>query len=190
MTAPVSTITGLNHLIGATVTGVADGRKIEPQTVSARGTIVLDEPATNVVVGLGFVAQLQSLYLDAMDKPTIQGQRKRTAAITARVEASRGFMVGANQPDGGAQSPIQIAPAWHGLTSVPDAGIPPYGEESKPLFTGDIRVPLPGGYDTRGQVAFQQSEPFPMNILALISDWEAGDQPQTRKKPRGQGDEG
>lgn len=190
MTAPVSTVYGLNHLIGATVTGVADGQVIPPQVVSAAGTITLETPATSVVVGLGFVAQLQSLYLDAMDAPTIQGQRKRNAAVTARVEASRGFMVGANQPDGGAQSPIQVAPAWHGLTEVPSVGIPPYGEEAKPLFTGDIRVPLPGGYDTRGQIAFQQSAPLPMNILALVTEWEAGDMPQKRNKPKGQPDEG
>jgi hypothetical protein len=190
MTAPVSTVTGLNHLIGAVVTGVADGEVIPPQIVSENGTIALDRPATNVVIGLGFVAQLQSLYLDAMDNPTIQGQRKRNAAVTARVEASRGFMVGANQPDGGAQSPIQIAPAWHGLTEVPSAGVPPYGQAAQPLFTGDVRVPLPGGYDTRGQIAFQQSAPLPMNVLALVTEYESGDQPQKGRKPKGQPDEG
>jgi hypothetical protein len=189
MTAPVSTVFGLNHLIGATVTGVADGEVIPPQVVSDNGTIDLARPATNVVIGLGFVAQLQSLYLDAMDNPTIQGQRKRNAVVTARVEASRGFMVGANQPDGGAQSPIQIAPAWHDLTEVPARGVPPYGETAQPFFTGDIRVPLPGGYNTRGQIAFQQSAPLPMCVLSLVTEWEAGDQPQTRKKPKGQPDE-
>jgi hypothetical protein len=99
VTAPVATISGLDHLIGATVTGLADGNVITPRVVSAIGTINLDAAASSVVVGLGFQAQLQSTYLDA-GQPTLQGQRKKISAVTARIELSRGVKVGSNQPDG------------------------------------------------------------------------------------------
>lgn len=186
LTAPVSTIGGLGHLIGATVTGVADGAVIPPTVVAPDGTITLPHPATSVVVGLGFQAQLQSVYLDA-GEPTVQGQRKKIAAVTVRVEASRGLKIGTNQPDGAVFSPPQIAPEWNDLVDVPDKGVAPYGSTVIPLFTGDIRVPVTGGYDTRGQVAVQQDNPLPMKVLAYISEVFAGDTPQTMAPKKQQG---
>ena len=76
MTAPVSTIGGLQHLAGATVTGLADGNVIPPTVVSATGTITLGTPASQVTVGLAFLPQFQTVYLDA-GEPTVQGQRKK-----------------------------------------------------------------------------------------------------------------
>jgi len=183
MTAPDAIIAGLNHLIGATVTGVADGAVIPPTVVSAAGTIVLPQPASSVVVGLGFQAQLQSVYLDA-GEPTVQGQRKKIAAATARIEASRGLKIGSNQPDGSTLSPPQIAPAWSGLTAVPDKGVSPYGSGVVPLYTGDLRIVVSGGYATPGQVAIQQDNPLPMNVLALVPELYPGDLPQTQAPKR------
>lgn len=184
LTAPVSTISGLNHLIGASVTGVADGVVIPAQTVSAQGTITLATPATNIVVGLGFTVQIQSLYLNPSEAPTVQGQRKKVAAVTCRVEASRSFEAGANQPDGSTQSPPTIAPTWSNLTTVPDKGVPAFGSSTIPLWTGDLRVPITGGYDTKGQVALQQSNPLPLNLLSLIPEALPGDLPQLRAPQR------
>lgn len=184
LTAPVSTIGGLNHLIGATVTGVADGVVIPPTVVSVNGTIPLPQPSTSVVAGFGFTAQLQSVYLDTGNEPTVQGQRKKIAAVTVRVEASRGLQVGTNQVDGSTLSPPQIAPPWPGMVPVPDMGVAPYGSTVVPLFTGDIRVPVTGGYNTRGQVAIEQSNPLPMQILAFIPEVFGGDTPQTQAPKR------
>jgi hypothetical protein len=185
LTTPTSTIEGLIHLRGATVTGVADGIVIPPQVVTPQGEITLATPASNVVVGLGFTAQLQSLYLEAGQSPTGQGQRKKIPAVTARMEQSRSFMMGANQPDGSTLSPPQIAPAWTNLAPVPDKASPSFGSTVVPLWTGDVRIIMPGGYDTKGQVALQQSNPLPMNCLSIIpEDW-PGDEPQLKEPPPG-----
>lgn len=180
LTAPVSTVTGLMHLAGATVTGVADGQVIPPQVVSPLGTINLPTPASNVVVGLQFTTQYQSLYFDPSTNETVQGQRKKLAAVTARVEASRGFEIGANQVDGSTLSPMQIAPQWNSLTVAPDLGEPAYGSTIVPLATGDVRIVLPGGFNTRGQVALQQRNPLPLNLLSLISEDDPGDTVQLK----------
>lgn len=184
MTAPVTTISGLDYLAGATVTGLADGNVIPPTVVSAQGTINLAVPASAVTIGLGFQAQLQSVYLD-VGQPTVQGQRKKIAAVTARLENSRGVKMGSNQPDGSTLSPMQIAPKWKNLDAVPDlapaqyGGIkPPYNSISVPLFTGDRHIPIKGGFQKAGQVALQQDLPLPMQVLALISEIDAGDLPQ------------
>lgn len=188
MTTPVSTISGLKYLAGATVTGTYDGNVIPAVTVPASGTISLPAPASQVLVGLAFLPQLQSTYLE-VGAPTIQGQRKKIAAVTARIELSKGIQCGTNQPDGSTLSPPQLAPAWNNLDDVPDKGIPNYGSVVVPLFTGDSRIVVTGGFTTPGQIALQQPNPFPMNILAIVPEMEAGDSPQTtwpKKQQRGQ----
>jgi hypothetical protein len=186
LTAPVSTISGLRYLAGASVTGIADGNVISPRTVSATGTVTLDAAASAVTVGLAFTAQLQTTYLDA-GQPTLQGQRKKISEVTARIEASRGVKVGSNQPDGSVQNPPQLAPTWANLTSMDDKAVRPYNALCQPLYTGDTRCPVTGGMATFGQVAFQQDNPLPLNVLAVISEVDPGDTPQTQwpKKHRG-----
>ncbi len=183
MTAPVTTISGLQHLAGATVTGLADGNIVPPTVVSAAGTITLATPASAVIIGLSFQAQMQSIYLDA-GNPTVQGQRKKVAMVTARIESSRGLKMGSNQLDGSTVTPLQIAPKWKNLSVVPDKGVPPYNSNVIPLFTGDVRIPVTGGYNTKGQVCLQQDNPLPMQILALIEEVLPGDQPETEAKPK------
>jgi hypothetical protein len=183
MTAPVATITGLNHLAGATVTGLADGNVVPPTVVAANGTINLPTAASAVIIGLGFRAQLQSLYLDS-GEPTVQGARKKVAAVTARIENSRGLQMGSNQPDGSTQSPSEVDVAWRNLTAVPDDGpnfpLRPYNALATPLRTGDIRIPVGGGFATPGQVCIQQDNPLPMQILSLVSEEMPGDNPQLK----------
>ena len=178
MDTPTSTIGGLFHLIGMTVTGIADGNVITPRIVAADGSITLDTAATRVIVGLGFTAQLQSIYAE-YDQPTMQGRRKKMAAVTARIEASKGLSIGSNQTDGSTLSPPQLAPAWQNMVTVPDLGEMPYNGLTVPLYTGDVRIPLIGGFATAGQIAIEQSNPLPMNVLAFVPEIEAGDVPQT-----------
>lgn len=187
----VTTISGLDHLAGATVTGLADGVVIAPTTVSASGTITLSNPASLVTIGLGFQAQVQSLYLDA-GAPTVQGRRKKVAAVTVRLEGSgvETVLVGCNQPDGSVQSPPQNSVIWSNLTPLSVAAnqnLPPYGSSVAPLYTGDtLAVPITGGFAKPGQIALQQDAPLPLQVLALIPDVLPGDMPEDAVTPRQQ----
>lgn len=93
-TTPVSIIGGLDHLTGATVGIVADGNFQEPQVV-VDGCVTLDQPATKIIVGLMFTAQLGGLRLEAGD-PTMQGRRKQLPAITLRAMNTRGVLIGSS----------------------------------------------------------------------------------------------
>lgn len=188
MTAPVSTIGGLQHLAGATVTGLADGNVIPKTVVSATGTITLATPASQVVVGLAFLPQFQTVYLDA-GEPTMQGQRKKIPAVTVRLEASRGMRMGTNQPDASTRSPMPVSVPWNegagGLmgviyTNPPNYPLRPYNSLCPSLVTGDIRIPVGGGIATTGQVALQQDNPLPLNVLALYVEVLPGDTAQTQ----------
>ncbi len=179
----------------------ADGNVIAPQVV-VHGAITLETPASGVVVGLGFTAQLQSMYLDA-GSPTVQGRRKGIGAVTVRLMDSSSIEVGANQPDGAAQSPIRLAPRWSGMeegdTDQAGLAMAPYGTavipdtdivRAVPLWTGDIRVPVASGYTKQGQAALQQREPRPVNVLGFVREYDVGDSPQSDPKPdrsRGRG---
>ena len=190
MTAPTSVVSGLWPLVGATVTGVADGIEITPQVVAANGTITLDagtfpDGASQITVGLAYLPQLQSVYLEA-GEPTIQGQRKKVAEVTARVQASGAFTIGSNQPDGSMQSPIQIAPEWQDMADAPNPAINPFNSATRPLYSGDIRIPVQGGFQKPGQVAVEQPHPFPLQVLAFVPQILTGDQP-SQKAPEKQG---
>lgn len=193
LTAPTSTVSGLWHLVGQTVTGVADGSPITPQVVSAAGTITLDAPASAITVGLAFLPQLQSLYLVDDGNGVQQGRRKNIGAVTVRIEASGSFEVGVNQPDGSAQSPMRVAMRWSNMETaqIDTVGLsqPPYGSADvldttyvRPaaLLTGDVRVQVAGGFSKPGQVAVQQPLPLPLQVLAFVPEVDTGDDPEMR----------
>ncbi len=193
----VSVITGLDHLVGMTVTGNADGNVITPRVVAADGSITLDEPAAQVIVGLGYQSQMQTLYLIG-DSPTEQGARKAIPAATVRLEQSGAFKAGTNQIDGSTTMPATLEVTW---VNMKDAGItgpalsqPPYGTADisgvtitrpTPLFTGDVRVPVISGMNKRGQVAIQNDIPMPSQILDIVREVVRGDLPEDEPKQRG-----
>jgi hypothetical protein len=174
MTAPVTTVYGLRALAGMTVTGIADGVVLTPFVVPANGVVTLATPASAVTIGLAFQAQLQSTYILADE---VQGQRGKIAGITARVESSGHFLSGTNQPDGSTLSPVQVAPTWSNLEVTEVPTVAPFNSVTKPLFTGNVRVMTQGGFQVGKQVAIQQNQPLPVQILAFIPELEEGDNP-------------
>lgn len=178
-TTLVTTLSGLNHLNGMSVTGLADGEVIAPQTV-VNGAITLSASASAIVVGLGFTAQLQGVYLE-VGGVTVQGQRKKIAAVNALLQSSKGGQIGANQKDGSVQSPMQLAPTWDastGMVDIQNKGRAPYGSTTRPLFTGYVRIPVPAGFGTTGQPAIQQTAPLPLECLSWVVELLPGDQPE------------
>lgn len=183
----ITKVSGLWHLVGATVTGIADGQPFAPQVVANDGTITLSTPASLITAGLAFLPQFQTLYLDAGD-PTIQGRRGRLTAVTARLEASgvSSVLGGANQTDGSTVSPSRVEVPWGVLPQSPmtplqlpaNQNLPPYGSTVPPLWTGDVRVPIAGGYAKPKQAALQQTAPLPLQILALVPELLPGDMPE------------
>lgn len=179
LSVPVTTVGGLYSLVGATVSGVADGVAITPQVVSATGTITLAQPASQIVIGMPFLPQLQSVYLLTEE---LQGQRKKVAEVTARVQSSGPFEIGSNQPDGSVQSPALIAPLWQNMAVAPTPAVKSYNSPTTPLYTGDIRIPVQGGYQKPGQVAVQQPNPYPLEVLAFVPEVLLGDHPSQTGK--------
>lgn len=190
--ALTATVTGLQHLEGRSVVGLADGVAVGPLTVSATGSVVLPFAAANVTLGLSYTPQIQTLYLDA-GQPTIQGRRKSIYAVTVRTTNSCKLQVGTNQPDGAAQFPPQIAPAWSNMTAMPDQGAAfttAGGGTGITPYTGDVRVAVSAAWQKPGQIAVQQVNPLPLEIVDLVAEFLPGDLPEggitaARAPPRG-----
>jgi hypothetical protein len=180
ITTPVTSVTGLDHLEGMQVTGLADGAVI-PLTTVVNGAIDLVNPASAVVVGLPFLPQLQAMGIEMSSLGSIQGDRKLASGCTVRMEKSKGFQVGANQPVASALD-FQREIPWDHLVDIPEVPRDDVPDAALPLFTGDKWVNLNddwhnyNGWEAApGMLAVQQSAPLPMNILAFVPKVNLGD---------------
>ena len=171
---PTTTITGLNHLNGMTVSILADG-SVSPQQTVVNGSITLPSTASQVTIGLPFVAQLQTMYLDPQGQQgSDQGKRKTIMGVTVRMEASRGISIGTNQPDSSTQ-PNGASVPWSGLYAAKERNASIGAGSAVPLFTGDEYLQVGADWETNGQVAIQTANPLPLNILSLVVWYTSGD---------------
>lgn len=194
---PVTTLSA-PHIAGMNVVGLADGVPFVA-SADAAGSIPLPFAASQVCAGLSFTAQIQTPYLNGQG--VTQGARKVIPAATVRLAASGQFQIGTNQPDGAAQNPPQIAPAWGPLADglplratgnqkPPPTYTSPGGATVTQLWTGDLRVVGAGAdWDSKGQVAIQQSLPLPLQVLAILPEILDGDLPERAYAPQ-QGQQG
>ena len=156
----VTTISGLDHLEGQTVSILANGATHPDKTVS-NGSITLDRSSTNVKVGLSYSSILQTMRLDAgSQNGTSQGKTKRIYEITIRLYESVGVEVGESL-DNMERIPFRTS------ADPMDQGIPP--------FTGDKAVEFRGNYDTDGFIFVRQTQPLPLTILSLYPELQTND---------------
>jgi len=151
--AAVSSLSGLDHLEGETVSILANGAKHADKTVSS-GSISLDVNATNVVVGYKYSSTLETMRIDAGGtEGTSQGKTKRIRGVTARFLETSGAQIG---PDTSNLKPIAFAePGASATTAIP-------------LYNGDKYIEFSGNYETDGFIVVKQDDPLPMTVLALM----------------------
>lgn len=178
ITVPTTIVTGLNHLIGLEVAILADGGVVNNQTVVAfaDGTvgITLPQAASSITVGLPFLPQLQSMYLDPQTQGTSQTKRMSINAMAVRVEKTRGISCGVNQPDQ-ATTPGGGNPVWTNMIELKMRNSTIFAGQPIPLESDDFYLPVNGGWNEHGQVCIQQSYPLAANISALVSYFQLGD---------------
>jgi hypothetical protein len=161
MTAPATVVTGLDHLDGKTVSILADGNVVAPQVVEG-GTVILQQAASSVVVGLPFQCQLQTLNIDIGEGSpggSIQGKQKKVGAVTVRVKDTRGLKAG--------RTPATVVPVkeWSAAT---------YLGGPLPLVTGDQRVIMDPLYEQSGRFWLQLDEPTPATVLGVVPELTLG----------------
>lgn len=160
----VNAVSGLTHLNGLVVYALADGVVQGPFTVAA-GAITLTTPASQVVVGLPFQAQVQPLYLDIEGQNTIQGRLKKNVAATLRVKDAARVKFGTSFA-----TVREYVPAVSSTDPPNNLGTTGTG-----MLLGDIRAHIDPIFDRTGAVCIQQDFPLPCTVLALIPEYAQGD---------------
>jgi hypothetical protein len=148
-----TTISGLDHLEGETVSILSDGAT-HPDRIVSGGSITLARSATNVHVGLPYLSDVGTLRIEAgAADGTAQGKTKRIHRVAIRLYKTLGLKFG---PSADKLDTMTFR------TSSDDMGNPPA------LFTGDKQINWNGYYDTEGKMYFRQDQPLPLTILGLF----------------------
>ena len=153
---PVTTLAGLDHLEGESVQLCADGAVVPPRTVVG-GEITLAAAASNVHAGLQYISKLRTLPVEGGgDFGTSQGKTKRIKKVSLRLLDSIGFKHGVDESN---------------LTEVSFRSDSDPMDKSPPIFTGDKVVEMEHDYDILAQFWIYQEKPYPLNILAMITQF-------------------
>lgn len=158
--AETSTLSGLDHLEGETVSIWADGAVQASKTVSS-GQITLDASATVVQVGLPYThfAKLLKLPFGA-PAGTGVGKTKRIHGVTAVLHNTHQINIG---PDMGRLVPID----FRRVADKMDAAVP--------LFTGERFTEIEGDWERDARLVIQGSAPAPFTLLAVAPEMQTND---------------
>lgn len=165
---PVTTFTGLTHLVGETVvawgtTNGVTGPIGTTYIVNGSGEITLPSSSTNVTVGLAYTWRYQSAKLAF-------GTEGGTSLLRPKRIAEVGLLLGAHHPDA-----IQYGPDFSTMYSMPRV------EDGQDITSTTVRssydekaFPFGGGWDTDSRVCLKGSAPYPAEILGLVTAIEVG----------------
>lgn len=148
----VTTISGLTHLEGETVSILADGAEL-PQQAVASGAITITE-ATTVQVGLPYNSDGQLLRLEAgAADGTALGKKRRSHRTGLLLHRSLGLKIGM---DFNNLDEITFRTTSDPMTRAPA------------LYSGILDHRLEADYDYENQIAWRSDSPLPSNILAIM----------------------
>jgi hypothetical protein len=152
--AATAAISGLDHLEGESVVGVADGAVIPAITVTS-GAVTLPYEAEVVHLGLPYISLVEMLPVEGGSEfGTSQGMTKRIDTMVVRLLDSLVMKHGKDEDN---------------LDELSFRATEDVMDDSPPLFTGDKELETPIGYDSQSTYVIAQEQPYPLNILAVIT---------------------
>lgn len=148
---------GMSHLAGKTITVLAAGKVYRDLVVSLEGTFSLPSGApavTKLHAGLEYTSTLKPMRLDSDQRigPHI-GHVKRLEALHMNVKDSAGMTYDVD----GTEHVVEF---------------PGSDADDQELFTGDIELDIKGGHSYDPELTLRQSDPLPMQVLALVVSYE------------------
>jgi len=148
-----TTLSGLSHLEGQTVSILADGSVHANKTVSS-GAITLDRSVTKACVGLAYDSVLQTMRIEGgAAEGTSQGKIKRISKVVLRLFETVGVKVGPSL------SNLEVVP-FRTTSSNLSAPV-------DTLIEGDKEIEFNDDYNSDGHIFIKQDQPLPASILAI-----------------------
>lgn len=149
-----STLTGLEHLEGQTVSIFVDGSPQPTQVVSGGAVTVSPAMTAKAAVGLGFLSRIKTLRPEAGSATgTAQGKIKRIHKLAAMLHQTVGCRVGR---DFTTMEPLELRTGADHMSAA------------VPLFSGITPLDFPSDYDQDGYVCWEAYQPLPCTLLALM----------------------
>ena len=148
-----STLSGLTHLEGQTVSVLADGATHADKTVSS-GSITLDRACTKACVGLSYDSILQTMRIEGgAAEGTSQGKTKRISKVVLRLFETVG---------------VKVGPALDNLETIPFRTTSSLlSNPVDTLLSGDKEIEFNDDYNSDGFIFIKQDQPLPCSILAI-----------------------
>ena len=148
-----TSLSGLDHLEGQTVSVLADGATHADKTVSS-GAITLDRSTEKAVVGLKYDSVLQTMRIEGgAAEGTSQGKTKRISKVVLRLFETVG---------------VKVGPSLDNLETVPfRTSSDPMDTPVSTLIAGDKEIEFRDDYNTDGFVFVKQDQPLPCSVLAI-----------------------
>lgn len=149
---PTSSVSGLAHLEGCTVSACIDGKGYTGLTVSG-GRVALPRPGSLITIGLPYEAHARTLPLD-ITQPAQFAIKKRVTKVTCSVFNAAGLELSAN--DGKTRYPMGNTATGGGMEKTFERQIP------SPITT------------YQAQIDFYQSYPLPCTLTTYSFNYTAG----------------
>lgn len=153
----VSTVSGLGHLEGETVSCLCDGN-VESQRVVTSGAVSFDSKFSRIHVGLPYTSRIKTLRLD-LNNGSLNGKKRNVAAINIEAVKTRGVKGGTSSLDE--------------LFEIKQREYEKYADPTE-LFTGSKRLTVGTTWGRDGEVILQQDYPLPMTITAILPEVQIG----------------
>jgi hypothetical protein len=154
---PTTSLTGLDHLEGETISILADGAVHAPKVVVG-GVVTLDRLTTSVVAGLPFISEVRPLLLSV---PTEEGnsasRTQRILEMGVQLKDSVGMEIGIEYSDG--EERIEEQP-FRKPSDITGASLP--------LFNGWYPISFFEGYDNKSEYFIRQRLPLPLTVVAVV----------------------
>ena len=151
--ATSTTVSGLDHLEGETVSILADGY-VQPDEVVASGAITLDRTAVTVQAGLGYDSTVETLDLNAGSAigSGIAKKRQINQAWVKFYKTGAGVKIGTSSK----MDTVQF-------------------DNPPTLYTGLKKVTFPQGWKDEKTVRITQTNPLPLTVNGIFPDMHTND---------------
>lgn len=144
-----TTMTGLTHLEGETVSILADGAPASDEEVTD-GEVTLSRQASVIHAGLNYRSIVETMNLQIGGI----GKTRRITKAIVRLYKTLGGKIGTEDDE------------TH-LSKILYASFGDHLDSATPLYTGDKDIPLQAGYEIENHIVIVQDQPLPMTVLAI-----------------------
>lgn len=151
----VTSVSGLTHLAGETVSILADGATHADKVVSAGGVVTFDTAVSKAHIGLPCPAVLAPMQIEAGAADGVaETKTKRISRCGIFFHETSGAEYGRSEQET--------------LDEVPSRSPDDLMDIAPPLFTGDVIVSWPDGYSEEGYISIVQRKPLPACVVGLV----------------------